>query len=116
MAVTVEESEIILNVGKNIVNGHVESGGCSGSKNINEISEKGNSGGEVVIVEEVKDVEEEVEGVVCGNSFAVLSDGENDLGLDSQKDYSSDPGAILVCNSGEKKKTKRSASEKVEEG
>ncbi|KAK0588898.1 hypothetical protein LWI29_006805 [Acer saccharum] len=98
LAVTVEESEIVLNVGKDIVNGQVESGGCSGCKNINEISEKGNSGGEVVIVEEVKDVDEEVEGVVCGNSFAVLSDGENDLGLDSQKYYSSDPdgGSLLT--------------------
>ncbi|KAK1568632.1 hypothetical protein Q3G72_026945 [Acer saccharum] len=79
LAVTVEESEIVLNVGKDIVNGQVESGGCSGCKNINEISEKGNSGGEVVIVEEVKDVDEEVEGVVCGNSFAVLSDDGGSL-------------------------------------
>ncbi|KAI9187424.1 hypothetical protein LWI28_028019 [Acer negundo] len=56
------------------MNGQIESGGCSGSKNINDISEKSNSGRKVVIVEEVKDVEKEVEGVVCGNGFAVLFD------------------------------------------
>ncbi|KAK1549214.1 hypothetical protein Q3G72_014050 [Acer saccharum] len=88
LAVSVEESEIVLNVSKDseivlnvrkdIVNGQVETGGCLGSKNNNEASDEGKSVGEVVIVEEVKDVEEEVEGVVCGNSFAVLSDGNND--------------------------------------
>ncbi|KAI9194953.1 hypothetical protein LWI28_010396 [Acer negundo] len=79
LVVTVKESEIVLNVGKDIVNGQVKFGGCLGSKNINEISEKSNSGREMVIVEEVKDVEEEVEGVVCGNSFAVLSDDGGSL-------------------------------------
>ncbi|KAI9186057.1 hypothetical protein LWI28_013379 [Acer negundo] len=69
--------------------------GCSGSENINEISETGNTGRDVVIMEEVRDVEEEVEGVVCRNSFAVLSDGDNELRFDPQKEYSSNPGAIL---------------------
>ncbi|KAI9185708.1 hypothetical protein LWI28_009966 [Acer negundo] len=68
-----------LVVGQN----QVEYGGFSGSKFFNEISEKSKLGGGMVVVKEVKDVEEDMEGVVCGNSFAVLSDGENDLGLDS---------------------------------
>ncbi|KAK1552233.1 hypothetical protein Q3G72_012886 [Acer saccharum] len=89
-----KESENVLNVSKDIVNGQVETGGCAGSKNTNENSEEGYSRGEMVIVEEVKDVEEEVEGVVCRNSFAVLCDGDNDVRIDPQKDYNSNPGGL----------------------
>ncbi|KAK2652286.1 hypothetical protein Ddye_012142 [Dipteronia dyeriana] len=40
--------------------------------------------------------EKEVVGVVCRNSFVVLSDNDNDLGIDAQKDYSLDPGAKSI--------------------
>ncbi|KAK3184522.1 hypothetical protein Dsin_031808 [Dipteronia sinensis] len=99
----VEEGEFVQNINKYIVSVQVVNGGCSGSKNNNEIIEEENVGGGVVIVEEIEDFEEEVEGVVCRNSFAVLSDGDNELGIDSHKDNSSDPGDKSVCNSEGKK-------------
>lgn len=70
--------------------------------------------GEIVVEEESDHTRRTGGDFECFNTFAILSEGENEVTLNAQKDYGSDPGSILGDHPSKKVSVRKSRWVKVE--